>query len=81
MTKFEVLGLSPNILRFIQVIGFEAPTPIQRDAIPLVLKGHDLMGLAQTGTRKTAAFGLPLIQKLIADDVRPQRIRPVRPRF
>ena len=52
-------------------LGFETPTPIQAQAIPLLLEGRDLIGLAQTGTGKTAAFGLPIIEKLLADDKRP----------
>ena len=53
--------------------GYASPTPIQEKAIPLILKGHDLLGLAQTGTGKTAAFGLPLIDRLLADgDVAPK---------
>ena len=51
--------------------GFETPTPIQAEAIPLVMEGHDLIGLAQTGTGKTAAFGLPMIEKMMADGKRP----------
>ena len=52
-------------------MGFETPTPIQAGAIPLVMEGHDLIGLAQTGTGKTAAFGLPMIEKLMVDGKRP----------
>jgi ATP-dependent RNA helicase RhlE len=52
-------------------LGIETPTPIQEHAIPLLLEGRDLIGLAQTGTGKTAAFGLPLIEKLLADERRP----------
>lgn len=69
--KFETLGLSPTILKSIAELGFNEPTPIQAQAIPLLLEGRDLMGLAQTGTGKTAAFGLPLIQKLSAYGARP----------
>ncbi|MEP3260210.1 MAG: DEAD/DEAH box helicase, partial [Roseibium sp.] len=57
MTDFKSLGLSDQILKAIEANGYEAPTPIQRDAIPYILKGEDIMGLAQTGTGKTAAFG------------------------
>jgi len=64
--KFQDLGLSPVILKSVHALGFNNPTPIQREAIPLVLAGHDLMGLAQTGTGKTAAFGLPLVHHLLA---------------
>lgn len=73
MTTFESLGLSPALLRSVAQVGFDKPTPIQAQAIPLVLEGHDVMGLAQTGTGKTAAFGLPLIQHLLKDDIRPPR--------
>ena len=71
MTQFEGLGLSPAILKSIHALGFDNPTPIQREAIPLLLEGHDLMGLAQTGTGKTAAFGLPLAQHLLKLNTQP----------
>jgi ATP-dependent RNA helicase RhlE len=61
---FENLGLSPALLRALAESGFATPTPIQAQAIPLALAGHDLLGGAQTGTGKTAAFGLPLLQRL-----------------
>jgi ATP-dependent RNA helicase RhlE len=61
---FETLGLSPALLRALAENKFTAPTPIQAQAIPLALAGHDLLGGAQTGTGKTAAFGLPLLQRL-----------------
>ncbi|MCP4183219.1 MAG: DEAD/DEAH box helicase [Hyphomicrobiales bacterium] len=72
MTQFNEFGLSNAVLRSISAIGYEEPTPIQRDAIPVVMDGHDIMGLAQTGTGKTAAFGLPLVHHLLKDDRRPQ---------
>ncbi len=77
MTQFEALGLSPRILKAVEALGFDQPTPIQSEAIPLILDGHDLMGLAQTGTGKTAAFGLPLINLLLADHTKraPKSIR------
>ena len=62
--SFENLGLSPFLLRALKEQGYDTPTPIQTQAIPLALAGHDLMAGAQTGTGKTAAFGLPLIQHL-----------------
>ena len=71
LSTFKDLGLSEHILETLSANGFEKPTPIQAQAIPLVLKGHDLIGLAQTGTGKTAAFGLPMIEKLVADGKRP----------
>jgi len=61
---FETLGLSPALLRALADAGYTTPTPIQAQAIPLVLGGHDVLGGAQTGTGKTAAFGLPLLQRL-----------------
>ena len=62
--RFDQLGLRPEILRAILEQGYETPTPIQAQAIPMVLAGRDLMGGAQTGTGKTAAFTLPLLQRL-----------------
>ncbi|MBO0345946.1 DEAD/DEAH box helicase [Roseibium sp. CAU 1637] len=72
MTDFKSLGLSDVLLSAVAESGYESPTPIQEKAIPLVLEGRDLMGLAQTGTGKTAAFGLPLVQRLLDLDVRPE---------
>jgi len=63
--SFADLNLHPTILEAIRDAGYTSPTPIQRDAIPLALKGRDIMGLAQTGTGKTAAFTLPIIERLI----------------
>ena len=63
--SFADLNLHPTILDAIRDAGYTSPTPIQRDAIPLALKGRDIMGLAQTGTGKTAAFTLPIIERLI----------------
>lgn len=71
LSTFKDLGLSEHILETLTANGFEKPTPIQAQAIPLVLKGNDLIGLAQTGTGKTAAFGLPMIEKLVAEGKRP----------
>ncbi|RRN79858.1 DEAD/DEAH box helicase [Pseudoxanthomonas sp. SGD-10] len=62
--SFESLGLAPFLLRALAEQGYESPTPIQQQAIPLALAGHDLLAGAQTGTGKTAAFGLPLLQHL-----------------
>ena len=62
---FEALGLHENVLAAIADAGYTTPTPIQRDAIPLARRGRDLIGLAQTGTGKTAAFTLPIIDRLI----------------
>ena len=65
---FESLGLAPALLRALSENNYTTPTPIQAEAIPMVLAGHDVLGGAQTGTGKTAAFGLPLLQRL-ADGV------------
>ncbi len=64
MTAFRELGLSEKIQQALDELGFEEPTPIQEQAIPELLGGHDVIGQAQTGTGKTAAFGLPLLQYL-----------------
>ncbi len=62
---FFELGLIPEICERVAKIGYTTPTPIQREAIPLILEGHDAIGIAQTGTGKTAAFMLPLIDSLL----------------
>ena len=67
ITSFEGLGLSPALLRALSESSYTTPTPIQAQAIPAALAGHDILGAAQTGTGKTAAFGLPLLQKLARD--------------
>ena len=72
--SFESLGLSEELLRAVREAGYRTPTPIQREAIPLILKGRDVIGLAQTGTGKTAAFTLPLVNHLIGG---PRRTRAV----
>ncbi|MGQ0765059.1 MAG: DEAD/DEAH box helicase [Gemmatimonadota bacterium] len=69
---FATLGIAENILRAVADAGYTTPTPIQTDAIPLILRGRDVMGLAQTGTGKTAAFTLPIIHRL---DGGPRRLR------
>ena len=63
--RFDELGLAPELLRAITEQGYTTPTPIQAQAIPVVLSGKDLMGGAQTGTGKTAAFTLPLLQRIL----------------
>ena len=60
--KFNELGLEEDLLKAIKRSGFEEATPIQEATIPLVLAGIDVIGQAQTGTGKTAAFGLPILQ-------------------
>src|SRR5574338_653729 len=68
MTKtFEELGLSAELTRALKENKFEAPFPIQEAAIPLILEGKDVVGQAHTGTGKTAAFGLPILQRIKPD--------------
>jgi len=75
MIRFEDLGLDEKILKGVEALGFTTPTPIQEKAIPVLLSGtKDLIGLAQTGTGKTAAFGLPLLQLLDANQMHPQAL-------
>ena len=74
--KFTELGLVPEIIRSIADQGYETPTPIQAQAIPIVLSGRDLMACAQTGTGKTAGFTLPILNRLAATRVTgPRKIR------
>src|SRR4051794_28389494 len=68
MTTFAELGLSEPLLRALQDVGYESPSPIQEQTIPLLLQGRDVIGQAQTGTGKTAAFGLPMLEFVDADD-------------
>ena len=74
MTTFKDLGLSPAIQQALDELGFVDPSPIQEQAIPELLAGHDVIGQAQTGTGKTAAFGLPLLQYLDPDNDEVQAI-------
>ena len=64
MTKFSDLALSPKVLKAVEEAGYETPTPIQAGAIPAALEGRDVLGIAQTGTGKTASFTLPMIHRL-----------------
>src|ERR1700755_1500972 len=64
LMSFADLGLKPELLRAVSEKGYDAPTPIQAQAIPTVLEGRDVLAGAQTGTGKTAAFVLPILQKL-----------------
>src|SRR5688572_29117318 len=63
-SAFAALGLGPPLVSVLRELGYEEPTPIQRDAIPPLLAGRDVLGQAATGTGKTAAFALPLLQRL-----------------
>ncbi len=77
MTTFTELKLSAPLLQALATEGYESPTPIQAQAIPPLLEGRDLLGIAQTGTGKTAAFALPLLQRLTSTDRRagPRSVR------
>jgi ATP-dependent RNA helicase RhlE len=71
VTQFSHLGLPETLLRALDSEGYKAPTSIQAQAVPHLLEGRDLLGIAQTGTGKTAAFALPILARLIADRRRP----------
>lgn len=64
MSEFELLGLCPELVQAVEDLGYDKPTPIQVQAIPVLLEGQDVLGQAQTGTGKTAAFALPMLQQL-----------------
>ena len=66
---FESLNIIDPILKALQEEGYTTPTPIQAEAIPIILQGTDLLGCAQTGTGKTAAFAIPILQLLSANKV------------
>jgi ATP-dependent RNA helicase RhlE len=71
MTDFAGLGVAETILRALRDEGYSTPTPIQAQSIPALLRGEDLLGIAQTGTGKTCAFAVPIIQRLLANPRRP----------
>jgi ATP-dependent RNA helicase DeaD len=71
---FSRFGLRPELLSALEALGYETPSPIQKGAIPELLLGRDLVGQARTGTGKTAAFGLPLLQRLDPEERRPQAL-------
>jgi ATP-dependent RNA helicase RhlE len=73
---FSKLGLSAPACASLARLGYETPTPIQTAAIPLVLTGVDLLARAQTGTGKTAAFGLPMIERLLTAGATTSRVTP-----
>ena len=75
---FKDLALEPPILKALEKQGYTQPTPIQEQAIPILLKGYDLLGVAQTGTGKTAAFGIPILNHLIRDGNRGQGQRKIK---
>ena len=72
---FDSLGLDSRILSALKKQGYTTPTPIQAQSIPLLLNGHDLLGTAQTGTGKTAAFTIPIIQQILQSPSKKRRIR------
>ncbi|MGE5469308.1 MAG: DEAD/DEAH box helicase [Bacteroidota bacterium] len=72
--SFADLGLSPSLLKTLADIGYETPSPIQAQCIPILLEGHDLIGMAQTGTGKTAAFALPLMEQIDVKVAKPQAL-------
>ena len=76
MTNFDGLGLIEPLMRAVKAEGYDTPTPIQAQSIPALLQGRDVLGVAQTGTGKTAAFVLPLLQRLHADNILPARKMP-----
>jgi ATP-dependent RNA helicase DeaD len=72
--SFADLGLSETLLKTLTEIGYETPSPIQAQCIPVLLEGHDLIGMAQTGTGKTAAFALPLMEQIDVKLMKPQAL-------
>ncbi|UWH03107.1 DEAD/DEAH box helicase [Corynebacterium silvaticum] len=72
--SFEALGLPDAILKAVAKVGFETPSPIQAQTIPVLMEGHDVMGLAQTGTGKTAAFALPILSRINVKKRHPQAL-------
>jgi ATP-dependent RNA helicase DeaD len=74
VTSFAELGLHDQLLRALDILGYEEPTPIQAEAIPALLSGRDVVGQAATGTGKTAAFALPLLQRLTPGGKAPQAL-------
>ena len=70
--SFQQLGLNDNLLKALKQVGYETPSPIQAESIPLLLEGRDILGQAQTGTGKTAAFALPILQQINLRQKSPQ---------
>ena len=77
--NFEQFSFDQRIVARIKAASYDTPTPIQQQAIPMVLEGHDVMGLAHTGTGKTAAFMLPILQRLTKGPLRRVRALIVAP--
>src|SRR5437762_13668142 len=74
VTDFRDLGLSEQTLQSLTEMGFEEPTPVQASAIPCLLAGRDIIAQALTGTGKTAAFGVPIAERIDPEEARPQEI-------
>src|SRR6185437_15516300 len=72
LTSFQDFGLADPISRALKEENYETPTPIQAQTIPLALTGRDVVGIAQTGTGKTAAFALPILHRLLENRIKPQ---------
>ena len=77
--NFEQFSLDARLNAAIKSVGYKIPTPIQKQAIPHILQGRDVLGLAQTGTGKTAAFMLPILQRLLTGPTRRPRVLIVAP--
>src|SRR3989344_786999 len=76
--SFYGLGIAPKLLQVLENLKFTVPTPIQEKAIPVAVEGKDLIGVAQTGTGKTLAFGIPMIQRIGQGNERGRVILPTR---
>src|ERR1700748_2809169 len=72
LTSFQDFGLADGIARALRDENYITPTPIQAQTIPLALEGRDVVGIAQTGTGKTAAFALPILHRLLTNRIKPQ---------
>ena len=75
---FDGLGIAPKLLEILDRIGYKSPTPIQQQSIPIAIQGKDVMGIAQTGTGKTLAFGIPMLQNLVNSKRRGLVVLPTR---
>ncbi|HOQ29320.1 MAG TPA: DEAD/DEAH box helicase, partial [Armatimonadota bacterium] len=74
MLQFDRFGFSPNLMKALAEAGYKTPTPIQAQAIPLALQGDDILGCAQTGTGKTAAFALPILHRFSETGRKPRAL-------
>ena len=77
INDFSALGLCEAITKVVRTNGWESPTPIQSQVIPLILGGHDLLAIAQTGSGKTGAFALPIIERLLTESLRDADAKPI----